>query len=272
MKWLANLLAAAALFIAPLGFAGVDSSQAGARPVLKAEDVAKFSKDVEQLLAERGARVAIIARAGRPSKDLPKGVRFTHVAFAVYSMVTLANGEQQPGYAIYNLYQQADRPERSSLVQDYPFDFFAAVPELRTGLIIPSPRLQQRLIEVIASDSYASLHNPDYSLVANPMNNQHQNCTEFTLNVVQAAIYDTSDMNVIKQSLRDHFRPQPVQINPLKLAAGAALLKEVSLNDHVGPVKTSTFTSIARYLDGFGLVQEVIELNAEGHAIGGNYR
>ncbi len=260
MKLLANLLAAAALMIAPLGFAGVDSSQAGAMPVLEAEKVADFSKKVEQTLASKGARVAIIARAGRPGKDLPDGVRYTHVAFAVYSMVTLSTGEQQPGYAIYNLYQQADKPERSTLVQDYPFDFFAAVPELRTGLIIPDAALQNRLLSVIASDTYANLHNPDYSLLANPLNNSKQNCTEFTLNVVQAAIYDTADMNEIKQSLRDHFQPQPMKINPLKLAAGAALLKEVSIGDHTGPIRTSTFSSIARYLENFGLVDEIIEL------------
>jgi hypothetical protein len=262
MKLLANLLAAAALFIAPFGYAGVDSSAAGAEPVLKAQEVADFSKRVEQTLASSGARVAIIARAGRPGKDLPKGVSYTHVAFAVYSMVTLSNGDQQPGYAIYNLYQNAGKPHRSSLVQDYPFDFFAAVPELRTGLIIPTAQLQNRLLDVITSDTYASLHNPAYSLLANPMNNAKQNCTEFTLNVLQSAIYGTDDIDEIKQSLRDHFEPQPMKINPLKLAAGAALLKEVSIDDHPGPIRTSTFTSIARYLDKYGLVDEIIEMDA----------
>ncbi len=262
MKLLANLLAAAALLIAPFGYAGVDSSQAGAAPVHNAQQVADFSRRVEQTLADKGARVAIISRAGRPASDLPDGVRYTHVAFAVYSMVTLSNGEKQPGYAIYNLYQQADKPHRSSLVQDYPFDFFAAVPELRSGLIIPAVPLQNRLLEVIASDTYASLHNPDYSLLANPLNNAKQNCTEFTLNVLQSAIYDTADIQQIKQSLRDHFQPQPMRINPLKLAAGAALLKEVSIDDHSGPIQTSTFTSIGRYLEKFGLVDEIIELDA----------
>ena len=53
-----------------------------------------------------------------------------------------------------------------------------------------------------------------------------------------------------------------MKINPLKPAAGAALLKEVSVNDHAGPIQTSTFGSIGRYLQKFGLVDEIIELHA----------
>ena len=55
-----------------------------------------------------------------------------------------------------------------------------------------------------------------------------------------------------------------MKINPLKLAAGAALLKEVSIGDHSGPIQTSTFSSIARYLENYGLVDEIIELGAQG--------
>ncbi len=84
-------------------------------------------------------RVAILARMGRPLSEMPEGMYFTHVAFAVYSNITLADGSNVPGYAIYILYQKNDRPNLSDLVQDYPVDFFSGVAELEAGILIPSP-------------------------------------------------------------------------------------------------------------------------------------
>lgn len=38
-----------------------------------AEQLISFSKKVEKSLAERGARVAIVSRVGRPESELPEG-------------------------------------------------------------------------------------------------------------------------------------------------------------------------------------------------------
>ncbi len=99
----------------------------------------------------RGARVAILARVGRPPAEMPEGMHFTHVSFAVYSQITTFNGRIVPGYAIYNEYQSNEKPDTSSLVQDFPVDFFAGVATLEAGVIIPSPELQKRLLQTIAS-------------------------------------------------------------------------------------------------------------------------
>jgi len=231
---------------------------------LPAARIATFSKHLENTLPLHGARVAIVARSGRRDKDLPAGVRYTHVAFAVYSVIETENGDKQPGYAMYNLYQDAEKQNQSYLVQDYPFDFFAAVPTLRSGIVIPVPELQQRLLNTITGGTYQKLHNPVYSLMANPHNNQTQNCTEFTLNVLQASIYQTDDINFIKRTLSEHFSPYQVKINPLKLAAGALLAEGISLLDHPGPVQTTTFSTLLAYLKKFDLVQHAIELNETG--------
>ena len=171
-----------------------------------AEQVVAFSKKVEHALASSGARVAIISRMGRPLSEMPEGMRYTHVAFAVYSSITTADGRTVPGYAIYNLYQRDGQPDVSDLVQDYPVDFFAGVAELESGVIIPSPALQRRLLQVIGSPTYRALHDPHYSLIANPYTLGKQNCTEFVLDVVQASIYETSDIKVIKANTRAHFK------------------------------------------------------------------
>ena len=203
-------------------------SSARAMPRFQAEAIMGFAKKVERSLAAEGARVAILARMGRPLSEMPEGMRFTHVAFAVYSNITLANGSVVPGYAIYNLYQKDDRPDVSVLAQDFPVDFFAGVAQLEAGILIPSPELQQRLLEVISSPVYSSLHDPRYSLIANPYTLGRQNCTEFVLDVVNAAIYQTSDINIIKANAQTYFKAQTVDVNPFKLMLEAMFSAEVS--------------------------------------------
>ena len=144
------------------------SGQSGGNPRFEPDKVAVFAKKVEKELAAKGVRVFIIARVGRPTSDLPSGIHYTHTAFAVYSSIETSDNRKVPGYAIYNLYQLDERPEKSQLVVDYPVDFFIGAHELRAGIIIPKPELQKRLLAVIGSDTYKSLHNPNYSALANP--------------------------------------------------------------------------------------------------------
>ncbi|TMO58033.1 DUF2145 domain-containing protein [Pseudoalteromonas phenolica] len=236
-------------------FAG---SQQNSESKFSAEEVASFAKSVEKYAAKQGARAFIIARLGQPENDLPHGFQFTHTAIAVYSEITLDNGEKAKGYAIYNLYQNADNPAKSTLMTDYPVDFFWGVESLKAGIIIPSPDLQQRLIEAIASGKNQALHNPNYSLIANPFNNQFQNCTEHTLNVINAAIYETDDMTRIKANTEAYFTPQPVKVSRFKLALGNWFAKGVSTEDHGRKIQTTSFTSIGRYLQEFGLMEEAV--------------
>jgi len=168
-----------------------------------------------------------------------------------HSEILKEDGTKIPGYAIYNLYQKADRPDRSELVQDYPVDFFAGVAQLEAGVLIPSPELQARLLEIITSPTYLALHDPQYSVIANPYTLGRQNCTEFTLDVINAAIYQTSDMKLIKSNQKAFFEAQPVNINPLKLLLGSMFSAEVTTADHPGQVSTATFETIGAYLKKF---------------------
>jgi len=221
---------------------------------------ASLAKRVEHLAAERRARVVILGRVGRPADQLPKGVEFTHVAFAVYSKITTADGNKVPGYLVYNLYQRADRPDRSELVQDYPADYFVAVEQLKAGIIIPTARMQQRLLRVISSERYKKLHNPDYSAIANPYDPRLQNCTEHTLDVINAALYPTADKAQIKANERAYFRAQPISVGPMKLLLGALFMPDISLQDQGERVETATFNTIAAYMQEYGLADAVSRL------------
>lgn len=213
------------------------------------EQIIKFAKKVEKTLASKGAYVAILARMGRPRSELPEGMHFTHVAFAVYSEITTSDGRKVPGYAIYNLYQKDGAPDVSALVQDFPVDFFAGVAELEAGIIIPSAELQKRLLDVIGSPAYSTLHEPHYSVIANPYTLGKQNCTEFVLDVTNAAIYQTDDIKKIKANEKAYFVAQKVNVNPFKLMLGSMFSKEVSTSDQNGQPVTATFETISKYLE-----------------------
>lgn len=243
-------------------YAGGLSSGSGGQPSFQPEQIVAFSKKVERTLAAKGAHVAIVARMGRLPSELPEGMRFTHAGFAVYSEITTAEGRKLPGYAMYNLYQRDDKPNRSELVQDYPVDFFSAVVQMEAGVIIPSPELQRRLLEVIGTPAYRALHNPQYSAIANPYTLPLQNCTEFVLDVVNAAIYQTDDARKIKAAEKKYFQAQPVKVAPLKLLLGEMFSAEISTSDQPGAPETATFETIAQYVLRYDSGSEVMVVRA----------
>jgi hypothetical protein len=239
------------------------SQQAGGVMGFSAAQIAEFAKRVETDLAEKGAHVAIVSRVGRSGDELPDGIRYTHTGFAVYSAIQTADGRTVPGYVMYNLYQNQEKLNVSSLVRDYPFDFFSAVIELKAGVIIPNPKLQQRLLEMIGSQAYADLHNPRYSAISNPFNARYQNCTEFLLDVINAAVYQTDDRAQIKSRNQEFFEPKPIPVGPVQRFLGSLFSKEFAFSDHNGRVATATFTTIADYMEQYGLAQARFEIASE---------
>lgn len=233
------------------------SSAAGEEAHFTPDQIVRFAKKVEKTMAAQGANVAILARMGRPASELPDGMHFTHVAFAVYSDITTGDGRTVPGYAIYNLYQKDDRPDLSDLVMDYPVDFFGGVAALEAGIIVPSPELQQRLLDVIASPSYAKLHESNYSVIANPYTLGRQNCTEFVLDVTNAALHQTDEIKKLKELTIANFEAQKVNVSPLKLILGSMFSREVSTSDHRAAPVTATFEKIGAYLKKYDVGSEM---------------
>jgi hypothetical protein len=244
------LLALAGAPALPAHAVGFSGSSSGAGEVInfQPEKIIQFAKKVEKAMAAKGARVAILARMGRPLAEMPEGMHFTHVAFAVYSEITTQDGRKVPGYAIHNLYQEDGHPDVSKLVQDFPVDFFGGVAVLEAGILIPSPELQQRLLGLIGTPAYQSLHDSHYSVIANPYTLGRQNCTEFVLDVVNAAIYQTEDKGKLKAVEKQYFTAQKVNVNPFKLMLGSMFSTEVSMSDQNGEPATATFETIAAYL------------------------
>jgi len=263
-----RIILAGLIALAMLGQAEAGSRQyeASASKFEMAELLA-FSKKVEHAAAKKGARVFILARQGRPTSELPRGIIYTHVALAVYSNIRTEDGRNIPGYAIYNLYQDENDPGHSSIMVDYPVDYFAGAYTLKTSIIIPTVQMQKRLLKIIASGAYKSLHNPNYSVLANPGDLKYQNCTEFTLDVIQAAIYNTTDREKIKTNTRAYFTAQDVNISPFKLLFGSMFVPDVKMGDQGDQIRTATFTTIAAYMQEYGLTKEVITLEADPYGM-----
>ncbi|MEZ5932833.1 MAG: DUF2145 domain-containing protein [Alphaproteobacteria bacterium] len=261
-----KLLCLAAAVVLAAGLAG--QAEAGSRPsenpVLPIEQVSDFADQVQADLARRGAHVAIVSRVGRDPAELPDGIRYTHVGLWVYSDITMQDGRSVRGYAVYNLYQRATNLDVSDLVQDYPADFFAGAYALDAGVIIPDPRLQAKLLAVINSPTYEKLHNPRYSVIANPDNSAYQNCTEYTLDLLMAALYDTDDPGRIKADIRAHFRPQTIEISPVKRLVGPLVMDGIAMDDQSGTIRTATFTTIARFMADYDLSEEAYRMTPVG--------
>jgi hypothetical protein len=231
-------------------------------PTRPAAEIAGFAGKVEAALAARGARVAIVGRIGRDPAELPPGLTYTHVGFWVYSEIRTADGRIVPGYAVYNLYQKDEDPDSSELKQDFPPDFFASVYQLRSKVIIPSPELQARLLRIIASPTYAKLHNPRYSVVANPYRGKYQNCTDFVLEIIMAALYRTEDEQAIRSDIQAYFEATPVKVGGAKRLLGSLFVRGVAVSDQDDEIRTATIESIAAFLQRYSLASEVFEVAA----------
>lgn len=255
-----RFLTAFVLLLATLPTLTRAGSSAAGKSILPQAEVATFANRVQTDLAARGANVAIVARMGRDPAQMPDGILYTHLGLWVYSSITDADGNRGQGYRVYNLYQRNGDRTRSDLVQDRPADFFAGAQRLDAGVIIPTPQLQRKLLAVINSPTYAALHNPRYSVLANPRTSEYQNCTEHTLDVLMAAIYDTSDIPRIKANITAYFAPQVIDVGGVKRALAAMASPAMNTDDHAATVGTATFGSVSRFLQNYNLTSEIYRI------------
>ena len=213
--------------------------------------VAGFSKKIEDDLANRGARVAIVFRSGDKRSALPKGISYTHGAFWVYRTIATADGRLLHGYAVYNLFAgdgKAWPKLESRLQQDWPFDFTLGTAVDDVAIIVPTPEMQRRILTLIDSPAYEALHNPRYSLISNPLASEYQNCNGFMLDVVAAAAWDTTSKDQIRANLKAHFKPSPIKVDLIKRMLAPLADERIKLDDQHGVIETATFESMAAFM------------------------
>ena len=80
------------------------------------------------------------------------------------------------------------------------------------------------------------------------------------LDVINAAIYQTNDINILKANTKAYFKAQTVNVNPFKLMLGSMFSAEVSTSDQRGKPVTATFEKIAEYLQNYDHGSKVLTL------------
>ena len=250
-----------ALAAAVAAYAGSGDGNTDGVAKFGADAIRAFTLRLNDELDRRTVDVAILARAGRPREELPPGIAYTHVAFAVFEPVRTGTGAIAHTYTVYNLYQgDAGRSDRSYLAQDFTHDFLAGSLEPDIAVCVPVPDLQRRILAVLRSPAYAALHNPAYNLAANPAVDRFDNCVTHTLKICVAAIYGTADRTRIYGNIRAYFQPTAVHLGPLR-TLGSTFLTALSRED-IDPagLRTATYESLHAFLAANGLVQTAFTL------------
>ena len=247
--------------------AGTDSVAGHTAKRLPPQEVATFSKRIEDTLAARGATAALVFRTGRARSDLPKGLNYTHGAFWVHASIPTKDGRTLSGYAVYNLYSGngKDAPkEQSYLAQDWPYDFTAGASVPDVGILIPNPELQDRIVTLINSGQYKRFHNPNYSLIANPLKRKYQNCNSFMLSVLTSAASGELDPIKVQALVEAHFKPSPVEVSGLKRSLVPIIDPRVKTDDQGPVILTTTYESLRDYLKTLELLDEALVLQKDG--------
>ncbi len=229
-----------------------------------AEYVEKLSAEVNRQMDERKVNVAFIARCGRPRAEMPEGIDFTHVGIAVFEPVLRDDGQLGYTYCVYNLYQGVDGDkDRSQLVQDFTFDMCSGAVEPEIGIIVPSDELQLRILEVLRSPAYVKFHNPKYNLLANPFNDQYDNCVTHTLKVLVASIYKSDDPERVFSNIRQYFKPSIIKLSMVE-RIGVNFMSGVSNKDvEDGKYQTATYASLRDFLSEYKLLKECFVVRVE---------
>ncbi len=218
----------------------------------------EYGEQIITHLADKEVKAAIVSRSGQKRSKLPDGVAFTHSAFWLFE----PKEDGSPHYAVYNLYHGEENRLISSLVKDSPADFLRLTREHDAGIIIPTPAVQQQMIDYITSERYGEVHQINYSLISNPYDARFQNCNEFMLDSLAAMFWDTPNSAVIKEKFETVLAPTELKASIIRKKIGPVVDERLIMTDHEGPILTTTRQTLAKFIDSQGGLAEdyILEL------------
>ncbi|WP_028101930.1 DUF2145 domain-containing protein [Pseudoduganella violaceinigra] len=214
-----------------------------------------------QVLDDSGAQVAIIARAGQ---DLSQyGLRYSHVGLAWrdnpagrWVVVQLLNDCGTANSALYN---------------DGLGNFFlSGVFRYQAQLILPSPEVQQRLVQVLASRTPVRMHEPHYSMLSYAWSTRYQNSNQWALETLAAASAPAGRVETRAEAQKwlngAGYRPAGIDVG-LGSRVGVRLFRaNVAFDDHPtslrirGHFETVTVDGIEQFVRSYDSGARVIEL------------
>ena len=165
-----------------------------------------------EYLKTHAQRSAIVARAG---SDLSKEKfnspqKYTHAGIAWKS-------SEDDLWRFQHILNVCAGPTSTLFVQNL-VQFFDDGPHFYDFQIgIPSPQLQEKIADVLESSLANTLHNPRYSNIANPFNNQYQNSNGWVLSIIASAQSGLQNIMDIQNYLhRGGYTPSQVRVGWLR--------------------------------------------------------
>lgn len=217
----------------------IASTQKG-EPLFERAVLEDYGEQIRTHLLSNNIELAILSRSGQPRKRLPDGILFTHSAIFVRS------GED---YDVYNLYHGEDNRLISSLVTDKAADFLKLTRERDVGILVPTPAFQTGFAEFIKTPAYSRVHQPNYSLISNPLDIRYQNCNEFLLDAFAAFVWDTTAREDIKTRLAGFFKPTPIKAGFVRRKIAPLVDERLRMDDQSKEIKTATRLDLKEFLE-----------------------
>jgi hypothetical protein len=259
-RFLLALCLAGAAAMMPAAYAGQQCEQ---KPLSlsEVERSLELAQRSMQALDASGAQVAVIARAGQ---DLSQyGLRYSHAA--------LAWRDHPAGrWVVMHLLNECGS-DRSALYNDGLGNFFLSdLYRHEAQLIVPSPALQQRLAQELASSTPLRLHEPRYSMLSYAWSTRYQNSNQWVLEMLAAAAAapgQVASRAEARQWLNDAgYRPVSVQVGAAARLGARLFRANVAFDDHPAGLRMSgrfgtvTVDGIEQFVRHHDRAARVIEL------------
>ena len=229
-------------------YAGYVASTDSGDALFPQDVLENYGQQIQDELNRKDVKLAIISRAGQTRDKLPESVMFTHSAFF--------RRNDTDGYDVYNLYHGEENRLRSSLVTDTSADFLRLLQERDSGILIPDAATQDLLYDFLESPDYPAVHQPDYSLISNPLDLRWQNCNELMLYAIAAAIWDTTDRSALRDKLAETIAPTELKVSKIRRHFGPMIDERLILDDHGEKVLTTTFGTLTQLFEETGRLDE----------------
>ena len=111
-------------------------------------------------------------------------------------------------------------------------------------------------LDTVGSPVYARVHNPAFSIIANPLDERFQNCAGLMLHVLVAAAWNVTDHEAVNLILREKFQPSRIDANAAVRLLGPLASSRLAAGDQDWTVSTASFESIDVFMRQNGLSQE----------------
>lgn len=209
----------------------------------------------ETLDALDNVDVAILARGGQ---DLSRyGLRHSHLAFAVR--------EENGRWRALHLLNHCKSPT-SALFREGLGNFIGETgthTDLRVGIPTPELRAALKALLTLPAIQARALHEPRYSVVAYPFSDEYQNSNQWVLEVLAAAMAQTSDGTLLIKRAQaqawlkeQQFQPSTLHIGLGKRVGARFFAANAATTDHPASERISGNYSVVTVESVFAFMQQ----------------